>query len=150
MKNIAICISLKHLIIISWRLMSIICHTLAFFYVISIFLISDVDYPCAHYVLWILSLCALLFVITPVCTTFCGNHPCEHYVLWRLPLCALLFMDVTPVCTTFCGCYPCVHYVLWLPLCALLFVDITPVHYFYVSMTHYDINMGNTHIHCFW
>ncbi len=33
---------------------------MAWFHVISIYLISDGDYPCEHYFLWRLSLCALL------------------------------------------------------------------------------------------
>ncbi len=33
---------------------------MACFHVISIFLIPGGDYPCAHYFLWILPLCALL------------------------------------------------------------------------------------------
>ncbi len=44
--------------LIEWHLP--LCRTMACFHVISISLISSGDHPCAHYLLWILPLCALL------------------------------------------------------------------------------------------
>ncbi len=105
-----------------------------FFYVFSISLISDGDYP--HYLLWGLTLCALPFVgITPVHTTFCGDYPCAHYLLWGLTLCALLFVGITPVHTTFVGITPvCTTF-----MCNDISTD-----------AHYNITMGNAarDIHC--
>ncbi len=33
--------------------------------------------------------------IIPVSTMFCGDYPCEHYLLWRLSLWALLLYSMT-------------------------------------------------------
>ncbi len=73
--------ALIHLTSYTWLCASHLCRTMACFHLIAISVISSGDHPCAHYVLWMLPLCALL-----LCSMTHYDITMVHNVVMDAPL----------------------------------------------------------------